>query len=237
MAIFLFQGEWTEASTVQMGLEEARTRGTQEFADRQKKTTFNRERTMVNRGLPTYLEVPDEFARSIVPNDPYEPSHGYFGHTLSECRRHNKTHLWTDGLITVPAPVIKKALDVHLKMGDGNGEMARISGDPHFQEIPKEDQQQILDMLRQRHPMTPESLARSLDFTKCEQTGPLLVITKNEWHFENPASKTEKYYFLTALYDPHAYGFTATDDTRNIVKPGFAGASSGYTKLPSGRYV
>jgi hypothetical protein len=71
-------------------------------------------------------------------------------------------------------------------------------------------------------------LADNLDLSKCDKEGPLLYVHGKTVRFQG-TSKEEWLPFLAAIYDPHAYGFTATDPGRaHEVRPGFRGSATGY---------
>ncbi|GAA2356011.1 hypothetical protein Cme02nite_48990 [Catellatospora methionotrophica] len=75
---------------------------------------------------------------------------------------------------------------------------------------------------------TVEQLVSMLDLAKCPTSGPVLYVDPTTWRFEDGDPGTRLHY-LTALYDPHAYGFTASDPTlAHQVRPGFRGSQTGY---------
>ncbi|GAA2356017.1 hypothetical protein Cme02nite_49000 [Catellatospora methionotrophica] len=76
MAIFLANGEWAEGSLKVTTYDDAVGAGVREFADTRHKTTFGRERTMVCRGIATYIEIPDEFEDEISSNHADKPTTG-----------------------------------------------------------------------------------------------------------------------------------------------------------------
>jgi hypothetical protein len=140
--------------------------------------------------------VPDVFLgfrgeREIRLNDVYD-GRGSFDDVLSKQRRHNVVKNWTDGLITPPEQVLREALDAYWS-----------AKGPPYEEASAEDR----EMIRRMRPETPtiEDISGLIDFTKRQQTGPVLVVEKDSWRFEEPASRSEKLPFLVALTDPHYY--------------------------------
>ncbi|MFF3015367.1 hypothetical protein [Streptomyces sp. NPDC057939] len=210
MPVLLLQGEWAEGSGALMGFEEARDRGCQEYADQQKKTTFSRERTMTNWGLAAYIQVPEKYDSRVQGNS----DNGDLDDILGEQRRHKIGKNWTGGLYIPSEQVFKDALEV---CEETKAKLARLQGPAHAA---------LAEMMG---PPRIAEVAQYIDFGKCERRGPVLTCDAGSHSFQDSAPKDEKMRFLVALFDPHAYGYTAASvGEQNRVYPGFRGSQTGY---------
>jgi len=217
MSIMLANGEYAKLVDKWKTYDYARDTGVQEFAETQTKTTFNRTRTMVPRGLATYIEIPESLARRVDPNDPYDRTAGYLQRTTDDLAKMYgaATRYWTGGLLRPTEAAVRKALD------DVEARLAELEGaDEH-------DDEMLVDVRDSGSP-TIEQLVEQLDLSKCEKQGPILFVHGKTVRFEG-TDKDESLPFLASLYDPHAYGFSATDPSKaHQVRPGFRGTATGY---------
>lgn len=203
--IVQLNGEWAESAPDPMTHEEAVATGCQAFADRQTKGEGRWTRTMISNGLARFIDIPDgllTFAEHDA--EPKLLSDDSFDIVLREQRRHSVRKNWTDGLVTAPEQVLREALDAFWI------EEWSMKA-PEYRDASAEEREEI----RQRHgqfhipAVGIGRISLFIDFTQCQQTGPVLVVEQDSWRFENPASYTERMPFLVALTDPHYYGYSS----------------------------
>lgn len=186
-------GEWAEASPVAMTYEAAVAAACQAFADRRKEYFLSRgrncERSMVSKGLALYIDIPAALEGEIRPN----------GATLDDvpraCRDGGPTRVWTDGLVTVPEAVAREALEAFWLLNN-----------PDYGLVPAEWR----EGMRRAKPASVEDLSGLIDYSRCRQAGPVLVVESDDWRFEEPADQCQEMPFLVALSDPHHYRLPLT---------------------------
>ncbi|MGC0417189.1 hypothetical protein [Embleya sp. AB8] len=191
-------GEWTRRSDTSANYEQA-VAGCQEFADRQKKafTADGRrhERAMVNKGLALYLDVPhhllgfdDSGARGIAEVRPNDWDSGFLSFHVG-CRRS-----WTDGVVTAPESVLWEAIHAYWSI--------RVAGYAEASARERQACRRGLSPSGAKGVPSAEDLSGLIDYTRCRQSGPVVVVAGRHVEFEEPADPHEQLPFLVALSDP-----------------------------------
>ncbi|MFF4369462.1 hypothetical protein [Streptomyces sp. NPDC001594] len=186
--IFQLYGEWAECSPAPATYEAAARSGCQTFADRRKEYFLsggrNCERSMANKGLVLYIHVPDALGDEIRPNG------ATLDHVVRAQREKGVRRAWSDGFITAPEPVLREALEAFWSIKN-----------PDYEIVPA----QWREGMRRAKPPSIENLSGLIDYSRCRQSGPVLVVEEDSWRFEDPADRGEELPFLVALSDPHYY--------------------------------
>lgn len=214
-------GEWAQRSDEPMTYQGA-VANCQAFADRQKKVDVmgqqakRFERTMINKGLALYVDIPDKFfgedlaspepgnpelRLNALDRDPYDRRSCLDHHPSDEPGR-----WWTDGLVTIPEDVLRKAIDAYWSLGE---DLEQES--PEVREMARKLKERV-------GPPRVEDVSGLIDYARCEQSGPVLVVEgKRSWGedtrsftFEDPAGLAEELPSLVALTDPQYYHLPLT---------------------------
>ncbi|MGW1996799.1 hypothetical protein [Embleya sp. NPDC001921] len=196
--IIQLYGEWTGRSDTVTGYEQA-VAGCPELADRHKEyvTSGRRrfERAMLDKGLALYIDVPhhllgfdDSGARGIAEIRPNSWDGGFLNFEVGGGRH------WTDGLVTAPESVLWQAIHAYwsVKVPAYEGASAQERQAYRRGRLPSEA----------KGVPTIEDLSGLIDYTRCEQSGPVLVVKGWNMEFEHPDSRDEELPFLVALSDP-----------------------------------
>ncbi|MFK0045975.1 hypothetical protein ACIQU4_18010 [Streptomyces sp. NPDC090741] len=136
-----------------------------------------------------YIDIPAALEGEIRPNG------ATLDHVLRACRDGGSPRLWTDGLVTVSAAVVREALEAFWLLNN-----------PSYGQVPAEWR----EGMRRAKPASVEDLSGLIDYSRCRQTGPVLAVGSDGWRFEEPAGRCQELPFLVALSDPHHYRLPLT---------------------------